>query len=170
MMNCAQCGYDWCWVCGLPEKHVFHKYQFGAGLVCNLYNGIAFGFGDTTLHWSMRYVLTIVVALLAPLFIFLGVFCFMMITSLSLKGGLCSLFKTFIEKLCIVGVILVFAMLVLLIVVSALVAAISSIVVSIVLYVFIILVAIRIAFRWCCCCSKRGVKRQINQRLDEDDV
>ena len=37
-MKCALCKYEFCFVCGLPYKSVFHYSQYG-GLVCEMIGG-----------------------------------------------------------------------------------------------------------------------------------
>lgn len=42
-MKCPICYFEWCWTCGLPRKHWFHKIQIvgveETGIICSLVNG-----------------------------------------------------------------------------------------------------------------------------------
>ena len=40
-MTCSVCNYEWCWLCGMPYKSVFHYFQAG-GLICEMLAGSFF--------------------------------------------------------------------------------------------------------------------------------
>ena len=67
-MECAVCNHKWCWVCGLDPYNQFHKIQFGEGLLCEMINSITIG--DGFLHWSIRWLLTILGIVTAPVVMF----------------------------------------------------------------------------------------------------
>ena len=72
-MHCMVCSYSWCWTCGFKDDHWFHSVLFGGGALCELFNGFAFGF-EFEVHWTIRFVLTILLICTAPALFILGAF------------------------------------------------------------------------------------------------
>ena len=79
-MDCANCNYSWCWICGTEYNatgfkqwpHYLNIPFTGnpkQGLLCNMTNNVTFGFeGKIKFHWIIRLVFTIVIICLTPVF------------------------------------------------------------------------------------------------------
>lgn len=77
-MYCTICNHSWCWTCGYSTNHWFHSILFG-GMFCQILNTFSFGFEcGGKLHWTIRFLLTLIAAACAPV-IFIGMSFFMYI-------------------------------------------------------------------------------------------
>ena len=70
-MTCLLCGYEWCWVCGLPYLSIFHYGQAG-GLMCEMIGKAAFA----PLNVCVKYIILTLVCLFLPLILII-IFAFM---------------------------------------------------------------------------------------------
>ena len=61
-MTCSLCGYEWCWVCGLPHKHFIHYIQL-SGVGCELLGQISF----SKVNCCLKLLMTCGILLLWPL-------------------------------------------------------------------------------------------------------
>lgn len=85
---CTICHHSWCWTCGFPEKHIFHSTMFN-GLLCRLVNQFTFGFEHgKSLHWTIRFILTIIAFCLAPaIFILIWLYMYFNYVAFSEEGS-----------------------------------------------------------------------------------
>lgn len=69
-MNCIVCGHDFCWVCKLPRKHMFHS--LGSAVSCEFIAMIIDNTGKVNEHCCIRFfrnVLLILFFIFGPLVI-----------------------------------------------------------------------------------------------------
>ena len=78
-MECSVCHYEWCWTCGLPTNHLFHKLVIG-NVLCDYVNTFCFGFEQRfNFHILCKVFITILLLCLLPLileFITVYVMCY----------------------------------------------------------------------------------------------
>ena len=74
-MECSLCEYKWCWTCGLPLDHVFHKLVIGS-VLCDYVNTFCFGFEQKfNFHILLKILITFLLICLLPLILeFITVF------------------------------------------------------------------------------------------------
>lgn len=76
-MKCPICYHEWCWVCGFPRKHCFHKAQLigggETGIVCSLVNSFRNKVKFEKWNFLLQMIFMILITALGPL-IFAAVF------------------------------------------------------------------------------------------------
>jgi len=70
-MHCSMCKYDWCWTCGFAKDSSIHKIT-GNGIPCKLINAFTFGFECKFCHWTLRLIVSTLVAVLLPALIYIA--------------------------------------------------------------------------------------------------
>ena len=70
-MRCPICYHEWCWVCGFPRKHCFHKAQLigggETGIVCSLVNSFRNKVKFERWNFIFQMIAMIVITALGPL-------------------------------------------------------------------------------------------------------
>ena len=67
-MTCPMCNYDWCWVCGLAKKSIFHRvqrYEGETGFTCELVNKVTQKL--KCLPYPVSFLLALLVLLVCPI-------------------------------------------------------------------------------------------------------
>ena len=84
-MTCAMCGYEWCWVCGLPFHSIFH-YGQGGGAMCELIGTAAFSDrGCCCKYFCLFIILILLPVILVCIFFFFAC----VVTFLTFTEGSC---------------------------------------------------------------------------------
>ena len=85
-MACPVCHHEWYWVCGLDPNNIFHEIQLD-GSLCSFINNITFGHGSIRLHWSIRWLFTIVLFATLPVIMY---FVIAILIGLTIDSELCN--------------------------------------------------------------------------------